>query len=147
MKKQPLIANLSDFKTRNKVNNDRLNLEAKKITEWLNTNKLTSNLDKSKLMMFCKPQKRVSPLPALSEVFKKILWNQITEYFNLNYLFHEAQYGFRKNHSTELEALHLTDNITQRMEKENTPIAIYLDLSKAFDTINHSILLDIVTML
>ena len=98
-------------------------------------------------MMFCKPQKRVSPLPALSEVFKKILWNQITEYFNLNYLFHEAQYGFRKNHSTELGALHLTDNITQRMEKENTPIAIYLDLSKAFDTINHFILLDIVTML
>ena len=81
-------------------------------------------------------------LPALSEVFKKILWNQITEYFNLNYLFYEAQYGFRKNHSTELEALHLTDNITQRIKKENTPIAIYLDLSKAFDTINHSILLD-----
>ena len=78
---------------------------------------------------------------ALSEVFKKILWNQITEYFNLNNLFHEAQYGFRKYISTEL-ALHLTDNITQRMERENTPIAIYLDLSKAFYTINHSILLD-----
>ena len=44
--------------------------------------------------------------------------------------------------TTELAALHLTDNITQRMEKGNTPIAIYLDLSKAFDTINHSILLD-----
>ena len=47
-----------------------------------------------------------------------------------------------KNHSTELAALHLTDNITHRMEQGNIPIAIYLDLSKAFDTINHSILLD-----
>ena len=84
----------------------------------------------------------ISLLPALSKVFEKILCNQITEYFNLNNLFHEAQYGFRKNHSTELAALYLTDNITQRMEKGNTPIAIYLDLSKAFDTINHSILLD-----
>ena len=47
-----LIANLADFKTRNKVNNDRLNLGAKKITDWLNANKLTLNIDKSKFMIF-----------------------------------------------------------------------------------------------
>ena len=41
----------------------------------------------------------ISLLPALSRVFEKILCNQITEYFNLNNLFHEAQYGFRKNHN------------------------------------------------
>ena len=56
-----LIAYLSDFKTRNKVNKDKLNLEAKKITDWLNANKLILNIEKSKFMIFCKPQKRVSP--------------------------------------------------------------------------------------
>ena len=56
-----LIANLSDFKTRNKVNNDIINLKAKKITDWLNANKLTLYIDKSKFLIFCKPQKKVSP--------------------------------------------------------------------------------------
>ena len=48
----------------------------------------------------------------------------------------------RKYHSTELVALNVVDTILNHMDNGNTPFAVYLDLSKAFDTLNHSILLD-----
>ena len=52
------------------------------------------------------------------------------------------QYGFRSMHSTEYAALELIDRIITQMDKDELPINIYLDLSKAFDTIDHSILIN-----
>ena len=82
----------------------------------------------------------ISLLPALSNIFEN--YNQINNYFTLNNLYYEGQYGFCSKHSTELAALDIIDTITSRMEKGNIPITIYLDLSKAFGTLNHTILLD-----
>ena len=65
----------------------------------------------------------ISLLPALSNVI-------------------ERQYGFRKIHSTELAALNGVDSIINRIELGHTPITVYLDLSKAFDTLDHSILIN-----
>ena len=67
---------------------------------------------------------------------------QLQQYFSENNLFYHSQYGFRPKHSTELAALHLIDKLTLDMDANEIPINIYLDLSKAFDTINHNILLD-----
>ena len=69
------------------------------------------------------------------------MYDQIYNYFQNNELFYNSQYGFRKNHSTELATLEIIDRIIQDMYKYNTPINIYIDLSKAFDTIDHNILL------
>ena len=69
------------------------------------------------------------------------MYDQIYNYFQNNELFYNSQYGFRKNHSTELATLEIIDRIIQEMDKYNTPINIYIDLSKAFDTIDHKILL------
>ena len=52
------------------------------------------------------------------------------------------QYGFRAKHSTELAALNIVDNLTYKLDSGLIPIYIYLDLSKAFDTLHHDILLD-----
>ena len=57
-------------------------------------------------------------------------------------LFCMEQFGFRPGHSTELAALRLVDHLTNEMDNFNVPINIYIDLTKAFDSLNHSILLN-----
>ena len=78
----------------------------------------------------------------MSKVVEKTIAKQLSEYFEENKLFNQNQYGFRTGHSTEHAALELVDNITSQMDNNETPINIWLDLSKAFDTIDHNILLD-----
>ena len=84
----------------------------------------------------------ISLLPSISKVFEKNVYNQIYEYFTENKLLYESQYGFRKFHSTELAALEMSDKITTHLDQGKIPLAIFLDLSKAFDTIDHTILID-----
>ena len=83
----------------------------------------------------------VSVLPSISKVFEKVIYNQLYQYFDDNKLFHNSQYGFRSKHSTELATLELLDRIIVKMDQNDIPLNIYLDLSKAFDTLNHEILL------
>ena len=54
----------------------------------------------------------------------------------------DYQYGFRPKHSTEHAALELIDRIINKMDTNEIPLNIFLDLSKAFDAIDHTILLN-----
>ena len=58
---------------------------------------------------------------------------------NCNKLIEKSQYGFRKNHSTEHAALKFVDRTALEMDHNKFPIAVFLDLSKAFDTLDHKI--------
>ena len=83
----------------------------------------------------------IALLPSISKIFEKAILTQLTEYLENNSILHPHQYGFRKFHSTEYAALHLTDYITYEMDRGKTPTNLYLDFSKAFDTLVHSVLL------
>ena len=63
------------------------------------------------------------------------------DYFNDNNLLAEQQYGFCKLHSTEFAAVKLADYISKQMESGNIHCSLYIDLSKAFDTLCYDILL------
>ena len=58
-----------------------------------------------------------------------------------NQLLYKSQYGFRKGHSTNLAIIELVSNIIQGFEENNYTVAVFMHLSKAFDTIDHEILL------
>lgn len=83
----------------------------------------------------------ISLLPSLSKIFERVLYNQLFEHFSTNNLFFSSQYGFRSNHSTEFAAIELTERIKQELHKKSIPLTIFLDLSKAFDTLNHEIII------
>ena len=57
------------------------------------------------------------------------------KYFNTNGLLAEQQYVFCKNHSTEYAAIKLVDHVSKEMESRKIPCALYIDLSKAFNTL------------
>ena len=88
----------------------------------------------------CNNYRPISILPAVSKIFEKVLLKQLHSHFENNNLYYKSQYGFRKNRSTEHAALELTDRIITDLDNNKTPISIFLDLSKAFDTLNHNIL-------
>ena len=83
----------------------------------------------------------ISLLPAISKIFESVVFTQLYSYFNDNDLFFISQYGFRKEHSTETACLEFIDRIMKDLDDKKTPISVFIDLSKAFDTINHDILI------
>ena len=83
----------------------------------------------------------ISLLPSLSKIFERVIFDQLLAYFTNNSLQCVNQFGFRPEHSTELAALKLVNSLIAQMDSNNVPVNIYIDLSKAFDTLNHSILL------
>ena len=85
--------------------------------------------------------KPISLLPSLSKVFERVIFDQLLSYFTNDKLLCIDQFGFRPGHSTELAALRLLDHLITQIDKFRVPTNIYIDLPKAFDTLNHNILL------
>ena len=84
----------------------------------------------------------VSVLPVLSKILEKAVHRQFIDFLDSNNLLSESQFGFRKRRSTKLAATLLCDDIRSEMNKGNFVGVVYLDLSKAFDTIGHAQLLN-----
>ena len=68
------------------------------------------------------------------------MYKRLIKFIEKNKILTKHQYGFRANRSTELAIIELTDRITKAIDNGEYTIGIFLDLSKAFDTINHKIL-------
>ena len=83
----------------------------------------------------------ISLLPSLSKIYKHVVFEQLLHYMEGNSLLYKDQYGFRPGHSTELASSRFVNELVQNMDSFKTSTSILIDLSKAFDTLNHDIML------
>ena len=83
----------------------------------------------------------VSVLPSVSKVFERIMYNRLVAYLNEYKILFSYQFGFRKQHSTYMALMTLIDKLTKCLDNDEYVIGFFLDISKAFDTVDHTILL------
>jgi len=83
----------------------------------------------------------ISLLNNFSKIYEKVMANRLTSYIEENKLFSPSQYGFRKSHSTIHPLVQFMNTVSSALNKKHHVIAIFCDLRKAFDTVDHKILL------
>uniref|UniRef100_A0A3B3IP09 Reverse transcriptase domain-containing protein n=1 Tax=Oryzias latipes TaxID=8090 RepID=A0A3B3IP09_ORYLA len=83
----------------------------------------------------------VSLLSQFSKVLEKLFVNKLDSFIEKNKLLSENQFGFRSNRSTDLAIMKIVEEISTAIDKKKYTIGVFMDLKKAFDTIDHSILI------
>ena len=83
----------------------------------------------------------ISVLPVLSKVIERVVHQQLYEYLEENKLLSRRQFGFRNRSSTQHAVTLFSDPIKKNMDKSLVTGAVFIDLSKAFNTLDHARLL------
>ena len=84
----------------------------------------------------------VSLLPQFSKILEKLFNRRLEKFLDKNKILSNTQYGFRENMSTSLALMELIEDVTQSLDAHKHTIGVFIDLKKAFDTIDHRILLN-----
>ena len=83
----------------------------------------------------------ISLISNISKIIEKIVYKRLYNFLETNVILYEQQYGFRNNHSTNHALIEITEKIREALDKNEFACGTFIDLQKAFDTVNHGILL------
>ena len=83
----------------------------------------------------------ISLLSIFSKIFEKLVHKQLNDFLMLNSVFYESQFGFQKGRSTTHSLIEIVENIRDCIDSSKYGCGIFIDLKKAFDTVNHDILI------
>ena len=89
----------------------------------------------------CMDNYRPISLSCFSKILEKIVCTRLTEFLNHNNLIKNSQYGFKKKHATVHPLVHFLNFVSTALDKKEHTVAIFCYLRKAFDTVDHNILL------
>lgn len=118
-----------------------LSLSTGKIPDQLKIAKVIPIYKKGDACQTCN-YRPISLLSIFDKLLEKIVHKRLLSHLQKHNVLYQYQFGFRKNHSTTLALIDVIDNIYKYLDNNEITIGIYLDLKKAFDTVNHDILLD-----
>ena len=79
-------------------------------------------------------------LPIFSKFFEKVMHNRLVEFANSHDFFYQLSFVFVKKHSTALSLIYLVNKIAKSIDQNEITAGVFLDLSEAFDTLDHQIL-------
>lgn len=99
-------------------------------------------IHKKQSQKLVKNYRPISTLHTLSKIFEKLMKYRVVDYLNKEDIIFSKQYGFRENFSTSDAIVELTDRVVNALDAGSHTIAVFLDLSKAFDTVNRDIMTD-----
>ena len=83
----------------------------------------------------------VSVLPVFSKLVERLMYNRLVTYINENRLLYKYQFGFQEGKATYMALIVLIEKVAEALDKGESVIGVFLDFSKAFDTVDHGILL------
>ena len=83
----------------------------------------------------------ISLLPSISKILGKVVYKRTFRFIQSNKILNNNQNGFREKHSTINAITALTGDVIKALENKDSVLSVFLDLNKAFDTIDHQILL------
>ena len=83
----------------------------------------------------------ISLLSVFSKIIEKLMHKRLNQFFELQKVIYPSQFGFQKNKSTQHSLIEIIEKIRSCIERKNYGCGIFIDLKKAFDTVNHNILL------
>ncbi len=84
----------------------------------------------------------ISLLSIFDKIFEKLLCRRLLKYLELNNYIYKFQFGFRNKHSTTFALIDCVDNLRYLLDNENYVLGLFVDFRKAFDTVDHEILLN-----
>ena len=84
----------------------------------------------------------ISVLSLMNKIFEKILHKRLYKYLTKFKILYEYQFGFREGHSTTQALIEITDRLKSAIDNKDLTCGIFIDLTKAFDTVDHNILLE-----
>ena len=83
----------------------------------------------------------IAILSSLSKIIEKCVYSLLVRYLETNKLLHAYQYGFRKNSNTQNAAVDIVSKVQSALDRNHLAAGLFIDLKKAFDTVDHMILL------